>query len=327
MFFVNANDIREKMNEKGVEKSPFLFGVNFELTEGFFIENPLEQQEIYFQIKGIGNKCKIKFNTSLNPSRINAFPADYGIYKEGFDIVHNALQRGDSYLVNYTLKTPVECSLSLEEIFVKSDSPYQLLYPGKFVCFSPERFVYIRDNRILANPMKGTINASIPNAEKNILNNLKETAEHNTIVDLLRNDLGMVAENVKVSRFRYIDRIETQQKTILQVSSEIEGSISEEYSDRLGDIVFKLLPAGSVSGAPKPSTLQIIREAEQEKRGYYTGVFGYFDGESLDTAVLIRFIEQADNRLFFRSGGGITAKSNCREEYQEVIEKIYLPFV
>ena len=88
-----------------------------------------------------------------------------------------------------------------------------------------------------------------------------------------------------------------------------------------------MLPAGYVSGAPKPATLDIIREAESEPRGYYTGIFGYYDGKELDTAVMIRFIEQFDGRYYFRSGGGITAYSDCESEYKEVLSKIYLPII
>ncbi|MEJ0057132.1 MAG: chorismate-binding protein [Bacteroidota bacterium] len=80
-----------------------------------------------------------------------------------------------------------------------------------------------------------------------------------------------------------------------------------------------------MSGAPKASTLEIIRDAEGEKRGYYTGVCGYFDGTTLDSTVMIRFIEKVDGSLYYRSGGGITAKSLLVKEYQEAIEKIYVP--
>jgi para-aminobenzoate synthetase component 1 len=93
----------------------------------------------------------------------------------------------------------------------------------------------------------------------------------------------------------------------------------------MGDIIFDMLPAGSCTGAPKKSTVDIIRRAEGENRGYYTGVFGYFDGSSLDSAVLIRFIEKENDSFFFRSGGGITARSNWKNEYQETLQKIYLP--
>ena len=87
----------------------------------------------------------------------------------------------------------------------------------------------------------------------------------------------------------------------------------------------RLLPAGSVSGAPKSRTLEIIRSAEQSDRGYYTGVCGYFDGQNLDSAVMIRFIEQIGNGFYYRSGGGITAQSNLHAEYLEAIDKVYVP--
>jgi para-aminobenzoate synthetase component I len=97
------------------------------------------------------------------------------------------------------------------------------------------------------------------------------------------------------------------------------------YREQLGDILCALLPAGSVSGAPKAKTLEIIREAEGEDRGYYTGVFGYFDGTNLDSAVMIRFIEHNQGEYYYRSGGGITTQSQAENEYQEVLDKIYVP--
>jgi len=174
--------------------------------------------------------------------------------------------------------------------------------------------------------MKGTIDASLPDAEEIIMNDYKESCEHNTIVDLIRNDLGMVSESVWVERFRYIEKIETNRNEILQVSSEIRGRLYEGNCKRLGDTIFSLLPAGSISGAPKPSTISIISEAEGEKRGFYTGICGYYDGRVLDSAVLIRYIERDESgKLFYRSGGGITVNSKCSDEYEELIEKIYLP--
>jgi para-aminobenzoate synthetase component 1 len=173
--------------------------------------------------------------------------------------------------------------------------------------------------------MKGTIDAAIPNAEETILNDPKETAEHNTIVDLIRNDLSMVSKNVRVEKFRFIDEIKTAGKTLLQVSSEIVGDIQHDFFDHLGDRLFTLLPAGSISGAPKTKTIEIIEEAENYNRGFYTGVFGYFDGRSLDSAVMIRYIEQQTDQLVFKSGGGITTFSNCKKEYEELKDKVYLP--
>lgn len=280
-----------------------------------------------FSVNGVGNREGMAGKSGSGAALLEARPMEFAEYARRFGTVRRGLLRGDSFLTNLTVRTPVVSGLSLEEIFMRAEAPYLLYVPGRFVCFSPERFVRIAGGRIATNPMKGTINASVPDARQTILNDPKETAEHNTVVDLLRNDLSIHADRVHVERFRYIDRIATRRGDILQVSSEIAGRLPAGYEARMGDILFDMLPAGSVSGAPKSSTLRIIREAEGEPRGYYTGVFGYFDGQTLDSAVLIRFIEEEQGRMYFRSGGGITAYSDCRSEYEEVIEKVYLPFV
>jgi para-aminobenzoate synthetase component 1 len=173
--------------------------------------------------------------------------------------------------------------------------------------------------------MKGTIKVSSTESEKELLSDIKEIAEHHTIVDLLRNDLSMVADRINVNRFRYVERIHTHEGELLQVSSEITGKLPDNYQDQLGEIIFKLLPAGSVTGAPKEKTITIIREAEKSDRGYYTGVCGVFDGENLNSAVMIRFIEEHKGALRFKSGGGITFLSNARSEYKELNDKVYVP--
>ncbi|MDR3060415.1 MAG: aminodeoxychorismate synthase component I [Dysgonomonas sp.] len=322
MHFDSPQEIQSRMNLHGKEGKPFFFALNFEMTEGIFIEDPLNQYDILFQF---GNKSNSKISVrNLESINFSYTPLSLSEYKEKFDIVHDGLRKGYSYLTNLTVKTPVYFDLSLEDIFYQSNAPYKILLPQQFVCFSPERFVKISGRTISTNPMKGTIDATKPNAEEQILNDFKETAEHNTIVDLLRNDLSIIADNVRVNRFRYIDRITTNKTDILQVSSEITGTLRNNYQN-FGDIIFGMLPAGSVSGAPKCATLDIIRQAENIPRGYYTGVCGYYDGKDLDSAVMIRYIEQENNQYYFRSGGGITAYSNCESEYREVLEKIYLP--
>lgn len=97
----------------------------------------------------------------------------------------------------------------------------------------------------------------------------------------------------------------------------------KEYD--FGDIILPMLPAGSITGAPKEATVSLIGCAEDSPRGWYTGVFGYFDGEEMESAVMIRCIQRGDDRrLYFHSGGGITVNSNCEEEYEELIAKVYL---
>ena len=320
---IAADEVRGKINEAVRSRVPCLFGVDYELCEGFFTDRPLEQRQYLFRAGEAANYRPQKPETAVWTS----FPEPYGVYRRRFETVMAGLKRGNSFLANLTVRTPVSSNLTLEQLFRGSVSHYGLLIPGRMACFSPERFVRIADGRISSNPMKGTIDAAFPDAETVILNDYKETAEHYTIVDLIRNDLSRVADDVEVKRFRYVDRIDTGEGTILQVSSEIEGRLSPAYAERVGDALFELLPAGSICGAPKEATVRLIAEAERTPRGFYTGIFGYYDGRVLDTAVLIRYVEQTPGGLVFRSGGGITVNSVCRSEYREACEKVYFPIL
>ena len=158
-----------------------------------------------------------------------------------------------------------------------------------------------------------------------ILNDEKELAEHNTIIDLIRNDLSIVSNNVKVEKYRYIDSIKVKGRDLLQVSSKITGSLDSQWQAKVGDIICSMLPAGSVTGAPKEETCKIISVAEGYERGWYTGVFGVFDGKRLDSGVMIRYIEQNETGFLYKSGGGITYLSDAVKEYNEMISKIYVP--
>ena len=128
------------------------------------------------------------------------------------------------------------------EAFVSSEARYKLWMKDRFVVFSPEIFVKIRDEHIYSYPMKGTIDATLPDARRRILEDPKETAEHATIVDLIRNDLSMVATEVMVTRYRYIDELPTHQGALLQVSSEIRGRLAGGWQAEVGDLFFRLLP-------------------------------------------------------------------------------------
>jgi para-aminobenzoate synthetase component 1 len=311
------------MNKYGAEKVPFMFIIDFDM----------KSPEIY---KLSSLPSGIKFSTPLLSNSVSRricsgnislkkHPISFSRYSEAFSIVHNNIMKGNTYLVNLTFPTEVETDMNLEEIFYSCVAKYKLLYHNIFVVFSPEIFVRISDGIIKSFPMKGTIDASKPDAEKTLLNDIKEEAEHNTIIDLIRNDLSKVADEVSVTKYRYIDRIKTSNSELLQMSSEISGNLIKGHEKHLGEIITCMLPAGSVTGAPKTETLRIIKESENYERGWYTGVFGVFDGYSLDSGVMIRFIEQTGNKLFFKSGGGITFMSDPAKEYEELISKIYVP--
>jgi para-aminobenzoate synthetase component 1 len=308
----------ERLSALAVSKIPFLFYTDFEATKTHvYTLDELDNEDIEFHF---GDKIYIPHEHNLQK-----FPLDFKNYKKGFDKIIEKIRSGETYLLNYTCETPITTSLSLHEIFECANAPFKLRIKDEFVCFSPERFIQIKDAHIYTYPMKGTIDASIDEAEHKIMNDTKEMAEHIMVVDLLRNDLSMVAKEVRVNTFRYIDKIRAGEKELLQVSSEIQGRLEDDWEKDLSSILQTLLPAGSISGTPKKSTLKIIKEVESYERGYFTGVFGYYDGKEFDSAVMIRFIEKTPDGFVYKSGGGITIESDAACEYQEMQDKIYLP--
>lgn len=314
----------QKMDQLSSEKVPFFFVINFSMTKvNLYTENEIEKYGLSIDFKNF----KTTKPTSIPPEdiQLNTFPESLESYQKGFEKVQENLKKGNAYLVNYTRKTKIETNLSLEQIYLLTKAKYKLLYKDEFVCFSPETFVKIQNQKISTYPMKGTIDANIPNATELLKNSTKEKAEHYTVVDLLRNDLSIVADDVKVEDFQRIDYIKTQQKNLYAMSSEISGILKPEFQGKVGSILQNLLPAGSILGAPKPKTLEIIQDAENYNRNWYTGICGWFDGENLDSCVMIRFIEKEGEELFFKSGGGITHLSQLEDEYQEMINKIYVP--
>lgn len=328
MKFYYKEEATRLMNCLGSEGRPFLFIINY-LQDKVFMEEAasIDPAELLYDLNGFTNVSNEDHsNAIVHPILWEPEPVHYAIYETSFRKVAAHIRAGNSYLVNLTCSTPVCTNLSSTDIFYRAKARYRLYLKDQFVVFSPEIFVRITDNRIYSYPMKGTIDASLHDAANRILCDPKEEAEHATIVDLIRNDLSQVSDQVTVSRYRYIDKLQTNKGPLLQVSSEINGKLPEQWQRNLGDLVFKLLPAGSVTGAPKKKTLQIIVEAETYQRGFYTGVMGYFDGHNLDSSVMIRYMEpQADGRFLFKSGGGITSLSNPESEYNEMIQKVYVP--
>lgn len=324
--FCSRQEAIRRMNQWGGKASPFLFLIDYG-QEQCLVERleEIDSQEIQFNLNGSTNQQEDRVQPFQRPFTWHVNPLEESRYRNSFQQVVDAIHAGNSYLVNLTAATPIETDLTLLEIFQRSRARYKLWVKNHFVVFSPEIFVRICEGQISSYPMKGTIDARIPQAEQIILQDQKEAAEHATIVDLIRNDLSQIATRVHVARYRYIDRLETHHGPLLQVSSEVTGTLPSIWQKSIGDLLFTLLPAGSITGAPKKKTLEIIAQAEGYERGFYTGVMGIYDGKQLDSAVMIRFIEQQGERMLFKSGGGITAKSDCQKEYEELIQKIYVP--
>ena len=341
-------DFVEQLNQWGHEKKPFVFLIDFEQKKPLAWQ--VEDCPDWFQFKFTKTnsvKKELQNSTTIDETLLavdhkdvnsveNSFidkaqqsngllikhPIKTSEYQYKFNQVFEALHKGDSFLMNLTIPTPVQNTSDFQTYFDHAKSKYVIWLKEQFIAFSPETFIQIKKGKIATFPMKGTIDASLPNAKELLLNDPKEFAEHATIVDLLRNDLSRVASKVKVTNFRYYEEIQTQNGAIGQVSSAIEGELPTDYASRIGSILYDLLPAGSVSGAPKKKTAELIASIEGCDRGYYTGIAGYFDGTNLDSCVLIRYLG-TDN--VYHSGGGITFQSDMASEYQEMINKVYVP--
>jgi para-aminobenzoate synthetase component I len=323
-----------EMNKLGHENCPFLFIIGYDTAFNYVI--PLHQnneKEICWSLTDddISNICNVE--NSKPEIKFKSKPPSFENFQTGFNYVHENLLNGNSFLCNLTASSELITQNTLLDFYTAANAKFKLWVKDSFTCFSPEAFIKINTEGIISSfPMKGTINAKENNAKEKILNNQKERFEHTTIVDLIRNDLSKICTQVWVERFRYFDSITKENgEILLQVSSEVKGKLAENWKSTLGNIIFELLPAGSITGAPKTQTQKIIQVAEKElhkdgKRNYYTGIFGIFDGQKLSSSVMIRFIEQnKDGSLVFKSGGGVTNLSSAKEEYEELKQKIYVP--
>ena len=205
-------------------------------------------------------------------------------------------------------------------------SPYMFYFSGTDVEIagaSPETLVKLENGVLHTFPLAGTrprgkTEKEDKELEEGLLRDEKELAEHNMLVDLGRNDLGRISKfgSVQVEKLHSIERY----SHVMHIGSTVRGEIREEF-DGL-DAVSAVLPAGTLSGAPKIRACQLIAELEDNKRGIYGGAIGYIDFTgNLDTCIAIRIAYKKNGKVFVRSGAGIVADSVPEKEYQECINK------
>ena len=323
--FLNNQEAIERMDELAMRQIDFLFVINYQATKAIVLPiDTIDSSVLRFSFNGKGNDTELK-NIPFNDIVWNCCPPTANDYKAKMEALQQQILHGNSYLANLTQPIGIETNLSLLHIYNASTAKYKLWVNDMMVCFSPESFVTIDHNIIKSYPMKGTIQGDSDAAIQQLFDNKKETAEHATIVDLIRNDLSMVANNVSVPRYRYIDKLKTNKGALIQTSSEVKGTLLPPYINKPGTVIFKLLPAGSITGAPKERTVQILKDIENYDRGFYTGVMGTYSKGIVDSAVMIRFIDIHNGKMTYKAGGGITSQSKWQEEYNELIEKTYVP--
>ena len=186
-----------RINALGQNGEPFLFLLSYNKKKIF--AQPLHglDDDILYKLEDWRNYPVEKRNKTFT---FKTFPVDFLHYQKSMERITNEIESGNTYLLNLTFKTPIESDLTLKEIFTYARAKFKLYFRGEFICFSPERFIEINHNTISTYPMKGTIEASLPDAKRKILSNPKEMAEHVMIVDLMRNDLGIVGKDVQVEK-------------------------------------------------------------------------------------------------------------------------------
>ncbi len=209
-----------KMNSLAAKGRAFVFLLSYDCQRNLVLEaHEAESKGFFLEMPG---SKKHSLSSGKGPDlEIKCHPVSKERYQKAFQHVQEQLLYGNSFLLNLTFPSRVESNLDLKAIFLRSRAPFKLHLEDKLTVFSPERFVQIKKRNISSNPMKGTMDAFLPQAYERLATDPKEDAEHNTIVDLIRNDLSMVASGVRVKRFKYIEKVETHRGALLQMSSEI----------------------------------------------------------------------------------------------------------
>lgn len=240
------------------------------------------------------------------------------------------IREGDIFqiVLSNRLSAPFEGSLlnTYRILRTINPSPYMFYFSGTDVeaaGASPETLVKLQDGVLHTFPLAGTRPRGRTDEEdrlmeEELLTDEKELAEHNMLVDLGRNDLGKISKfgSVQVEKLHFIERF----SHVMHIGSTVRGEIREE-NDAL-DAVEAVLPAGTLSGAPKIRACQLIGELENNKRGIYGGAVGYIDFTgNMDTCIGIRIAYKKNGKVFVRSGAGIVADSVPEREYEECINK------
>ena len=262
-----------------------------------------------------------------------------GEYLEALDAVLRYIRAGDTYQVNYTLKLLFDLGGSPEALYKVLRRNQSVSYGAyirwgaeRVMSFSPELFFKKSGKRLTVRPMKGTLARGRDGLEDAqacafLHNDQKNRSENVMIVDLLRNDLGRVLHEAGGGEVRVRSLFDVEPyESLLQMTSTIDGISEKESSITLKNLFKGLFPCGSITGAPKIRTMEIIHELEKEPRGVYTGAIGFLtpDGDAVFN-VPIRTLVLSENGTGFRGemgvGGGITHDSDPRDEWREALLK------
>lgn len=276
---------------------------------------------------------------ALPPSAAPAAPLAASFDEPGFVRAvarcQDYIAAGDTYQINLSTRLevpPVDPLLAYEALRAANPSPYMgfVRLPGAaLACGSPELLVEVADGRVTSRPIAGTRPRGVDEAAdlawaRELSGDTKEKAEHLMLVDLLRNDVGRVSRpgTVCVPEFMAIERY----SHVMHLVSQVEGDLAAGAGP--ADVVRALFPGGTVTGAPKVRTMQIIAELEPVARAYYTGSLGWIGASGeLCLNIIIRSLWTAEGRAFVQAGAGIVADSVPAREYAESLRKAQAPLL
>jgi para-aminobenzoate synthetase component 1 len=280
------------------------------------------------------NSSKGEFDTSLsNKSKASLKRINKKNYLKNFDELIRHIQRGDIYEINYCIEfgaknVEIDSLILYQRLNEKTEAPFSVFYRSKgryLLSGSPERYLKKEGNKLISQPIKGTIKRGVNKKEdeilkKQLLKDPKERAENVMIVDLVRNDLSRVASKGSV----IVDELfgVYSFKTVHHLVSTISCSIDEDTHPV--DAIKATFPMGSMTGAPKISAMELIEKHEDFKRGLYSGAFGCFlPNGDFDFNVIIRSIiyNKKLKTLSFPVGGAITSEAKSELEFNECLLK------
>lgn len=251
-------------------------------------------------------------------------------YTAKIERIKEYIAAGETYQVNFTDKISVRSEISADTAFSTLLLQQPVAYGAflhvaghQILSLSPELFFRIEDGKITTRPMKGTMPRGLDAAEDaeaaiRLQNDEKNRCEHVMIVDLLRNDIGRICEMGSV-KADDIFSVETY-RTLLQMTSTVSGTLRQGLT--YYDVFKSVFPSGSITGAPKIRTMEIIHELEGAPRGIYTGSIGYMaPGGTAVFNVAIRTLDLHEGKAYMGVGGGIVADSDAKDEYRECLLK------
>jgi para-aminobenzoate synthetase component 1 len=271
--------------------------------------------------KPLSQKLEINFKSNFSKDE----------YLQTIQRIKKYIEEGEVYQINFSHQFSAETDLSPIDIYSKlrTNNPAQF---SALICVdtdywimstSPELFIDLRENRVITKPIKGTIRRGISEDEdkslkEKLLQSEKDSAELLMIVDLERNDLGKICKPGSV-KVKALKNVETY-SSVHHLVAEIEGILPE--GNDIFDLIKAMFPGGSITGAPKRRSIQIIDEVEKTRRGVYTGSIGYIDitGNACFN-IAIRTMIYDKGKLFLNLGGGIVYDSDPEKEYEETIQK------